>query len=168
MHYLGDSFVMNNDGCHSETWKDGVRSFTQGERPLRWFPREHWSRAGWPPLGPLQDSKWASLGPTFWTRMGLLAIWEAQFEKLLPKWAIFHGLCRLSGVEEHGKLKITKVKTPSKSNTICGTFTKISHAPILGFFGKPKWAEAHLRIRRSPFREGRCCLCLWRVPWSDK
>ena len=34
MLYLGDSPVMNNDGYHGETWKDGVRNFTQGEHFL--------------------------------------------------------------------------------------------------------------------------------------
>ena len=37
MLYLSDSFVMNNDGCHSEMCKDGVRSFTQGEHPSGGF-----------------------------------------------------------------------------------------------------------------------------------
>ena len=33
---LGDSFLMNNDGYHGETWKDGVRRISQGGHPLRW------------------------------------------------------------------------------------------------------------------------------------
>ena len=34
MLYLGDTLVINNDGFHSERWKDGVRNLTQGEHPI--------------------------------------------------------------------------------------------------------------------------------------
>ena len=37
------------------------------------------------------------------------------------------------------------------------------------FFGEAEVGPgAHFRIRRGPFRAGRCCLCLFGVPWSVK
>ena len=43
-----------------------------------------------------------------------------------------------------------------------------SKHPAFCFFEAKMGPGDHLRIRRGPFGDGRCSLCLWRVPWSGR
>ena len=86
-------------------------------------------------------------GTHFWIGMGPLGSLGAQFAKWASQmfFSLFLPLWRVERAWDEKPLK-----TPSAKM-----------GPV-----------AHLRIRRSPFREGGCCLCLWchlhlcSVPWS--
>ena len=74
-------------------------------------------RTGWPagsdPLGPVQNSEWASLGLPFWIGMGPLASWGAQFEKCALQMGPFFFMGFFAAyleVEKTWNLESTKIK----------------------------------------------------------
>ena len=66
-------------------------------------------------FSPLQNSEWASLGPTFWISMGPLAIWGAPFEKWALSLVVFFP--PFLGSKKAWNLENTKIieKTPNGS-----------------------------------------------------